>query len=114
MQLHVRCVEPRLDDRDQPVTEGNPGESRVHAINTDEQQRKGVPLALVITHGHRNVLVARRSQIPGGLASWINWDPPPPLSPLERTLQVSERVDFDGREIECVGEEGLRKQLLPC
>ncbi len=37
---------------------------------------KGVPAALIVTEGHKDVLVARRSQIPGGLASWIQWDPP--------------------------------------
>ncbi|EME45976.1 hypothetical protein DOTSEDRAFT_86653 [Dothistroma septosporum NZE10] len=73
---------------------------------------KGVPTALIVTEGHKDVLVARRSQIPGGLASWINWDPPAPLIPLERTLQVPERIDVDGKEIKPVNTDTLRKQLL--
>ncbi|KAK3086938.1 hypothetical protein LTR53_020012, partial [Teratosphaeriaceae sp. CCFEE 6253] len=61
---------------------------------------------------HKDVLVARRSQIPGGLASWIQWDPPAPIIPLDRTLQVSERIGVDGEEIKPVDVDGLRKQLL--
>ncbi|EMC92489.1 hypothetical protein BAUCODRAFT_38559 [Baudoinia panamericana UAMH 10762] len=73
---------------------------------------KGVPAALVVTEGHKDVLVARRSQIPGGLASWINWAPPPPIIPLERTLQVSERIGVDGEIVKPVDKDALRKELL--
>ncbi|KAI5358259.1 Putative hydantoinase A/oxoprolinase, hydantoinase B/oxoprolinase, hydantoinase/oxoprolinase [Septoria linicola] len=73
---------------------------------------KGVPAALIVTQGHKDVLVARRSQIPGGLAAWINWEPPAPLIPLERTLQVSERTAVDGSEIRPVDRDALRKELL--
>ncbi|KAK3616573.1 hypothetical protein LTR56_025873 [Elasticomyces elasticus] len=85
---------------------------------------KGVPAALIVTEGHKDVLVARRCQIPGGLASWINWDPgkfqgahissepPAPIIPLERTLQVSERIDVDGEIVKPVDKDDLRKQLL--
>lgn len=73
---------------------------------------KGVPAALVVTAGHKDVLVARRSQIPGGLAAWIMWDPPPPIIPLERTLQVPERIDVEGNEIIAVDKERLRSELL--
>lgn len=73
---------------------------------------KGVPAALIVTEGHKDVLVARRSQIPGGLASWIQWDPPPPIIPLERTLQVPERIGVDGEEVKPVDKEVLRKKLL--
>ncbi|KAF2773776.1 hypothetical protein EJ03DRAFT_304285 [Teratosphaeria nubilosa] len=73
---------------------------------------KGVPAALIVTEGHKDVLVARRSQIPGGLASWINWDPPAPIIPLERTLQVSERMGVDGEVVRPVDAEALRRELL--
>ena len=73
---------------------------------------KGVPAALIVTEGHKDVLVARRSQIPGGLASWIQWDPPPPIIPLERTLQVPERIGVDGKEVKPVDKEVLRQKLL--
>lgn len=73
---------------------------------------KGVPAALIVTEGHKDVLVARRSQIPGGLASWISWDPPPPIIPLERTLQVPERIGVDGEEVMPVNKEVLREKLL--
>ena len=73
---------------------------------------KGVPAALIVTEGHKDVLVARRSQIPGGLASWINWDPPPPIIPLERTLQVPERIGVDGEVVKPVDTDALRRELL--
>ena len=65
-----------------------------------------------MTEGHKDVLVARRSQIPGGLAAWINWDPPTPLIPLERTIQVSERIGVDGQVVRSVDKDKLRKELL--
>lgn len=71
-----------------------------------------MPAALVVTQGHKDVLVARRSQIPGGLASWIQWDPPAPIIPLERTLQVPERIGVDGEIVKPVDKEVLRKELL--
>lgn len=73
---------------------------------------KGVPAALIVTEGHKDVLVARRSQIPGGLAAWISWDPPAPLIPLDRTLQVPERIGVDGEEVRPVDIEVLRAELL--
>lgn len=73
---------------------------------------KGVPAALIVTEGHKDVLVARRSQIPGGLASWIKWDPPAPIIPLERTIQVLERIDVHGEEVRPVDKDALRKDLL--
>ncbi|RMY83742.1 hypothetical protein D0862_11615 [Hortaea werneckii] len=73
---------------------------------------KGVPAALIVTEGHKDVLVARRSQIPGGLASWIQWDPPAPIIPLEMTLQVPERIGVDGQEIQPVDKEALKRELL--
>lgn len=73
---------------------------------------KGVPAALIVTEGHKDVLVARRSQIPGGLASWINWTPPSPIIPLERTLQVPERIGVDGEEVKPVDKDVLRRELL--
>ena len=73
---------------------------------------KGVPAALVVTQGHKDVLVARRSQIPGGLASWIQWDPPAPIIPLERTLQCVERIGVNGEVVTPVDKVALRKELL--
>ena len=73
---------------------------------------KGVPAALIVTEGHKDVLVARRSQIPGGLASWIQYSPPDPIIPLERTLQVPERIGVDGEEVKPVDREVLRQKLL--
>ena len=39
-------------------------------------------------------------------------DPPPPIIPLERTLQVPERIGVDGKEVKPVDKEALREKLL--
>lgn len=51
---------------------------------------------LIVTSGHKDILALRRSQIPGGLGAWINFKPPEPVVPLERTVQCSERVSAIG------------------
>ncbi len=44
-------------------------------------EQKGAKVALVVTEGYRDILQTRRSQVPGGLASWIIWPKPEPLAP---------------------------------
>jgi len=39
-------------------------------------EQKGAKVALIVTEGYRDVLQTRRSQVPGGLASWIVWKKP--------------------------------------
>lgn len=39
-------------------------------------EQKGAKVALIVTEGYRDVLQTRRSQVPGGLASWITWKKP--------------------------------------
>ena len=61
---------------------------------------KGVRAGLVVTAGYKDVLVNRRSQIPGGLGGWINFVPPAPLIPLERTVELpGARMAADGSEV---------------
>ena len=49
-------------------------------------EQKGAKVALVVTEGFKDILQTRRSQVPGGLASWITWKKPEPLAPLELTV----------------------------
>lgn len=51
-------------------------------------EQKGAQVALVVTEGYRDILQTRRSQVPGGLASWIIWPKPEPLAPLELTVEA--------------------------
>ncbi|PGH12219.1 hypothetical protein AJ79_04399 [Helicocarpus griseus UAMH5409] len=66
---------------------------------------------LVVTTGHKDILALRRSHIPGALGAWINFLPPDPVVPLERTIQCSERVSATGELIEEIDEQALRSDL---
>ena len=76
-------------------------------------EQKGAKVALVVTQGYRDVLQTRRSQVPGGLATWILWKKPEPLAPLEMTVEAPGRISTDGKEIykfdPAVFEERLRR-----
>ena len=62
-------------------------------------EQKGAKVALVVTEGYRDILQTRRSQVPGGLASWIIWPKPEPLAPLELTIEAPGRLASDGTEV---------------
>ena len=68
------------------------------ATNTILEQ-KGAKVALVVTEGYRDILQTRRSQVPGGLASWIIWKKPEPLAPLETTVEAPGRLAANGEEV---------------
>lgn len=72
---------------------------------------KGARAGLVTTKGHHDVLNFRRSQIPGGLGGWINFDPPQPIVPLERTVEASERVSITGEVVRNLDREAFRASL---
>ncbi|KAL8742562.1 MAG: hypothetical protein Q9190_004973 [Brigantiaea leucoxantha] len=76
-------------------------------------EQKGARVALVVTEGYHDILQTRRSQVPGGLASWIVWQKPEPLAPLELTVEAPGRLAVDGSEVRPfnanVLEERLRK-----
>lgn len=72
---------------------------------------KGAKCGLVVTKGHRNILTMRRSQIPGGLGAWINYVEPEPLVPLERTVEVKERIKIDGQVFYELDELDFRDAL---
>ncbi|KAJ7127119.1 Hydantoinase/oxoprolinase-domain-containing protein [Mycena epipterygia] len=59
----------------------------------------GAKVGLIVTEGYRDLLQTRRSQVPGGLASWITWKKPEPLAPLEATIEAPGRMSTDGTEV---------------
>jgi 5-oxoprolinase (ATP-hydrolysing) len=53
----------------------------------------------------------RRSQIPGGLGAWINYQQPEPIVPLERTVEAVERVTIEGDVFKALDEKEFRDSL---
>lgn len=74
-------------------------------------EQKGAKVALVVTEGYRDILQIRRSQVPGGLASWITWKKPEPLAPLEMTVEAPGRLATDGSEVRAFDETAFEEQL---
>lgn len=72
---------------------------------------KGAKCGLIVTKGHKDILTVRRSQIPGGLGAWINYIQPEPLVPLERTVEVKERIKIDGEVWYELDEKAFREDL---
>ncbi|KAK7033013.1 putative hydantoin utilization protein [Favolaschia claudopus] len=73
----------------------------------------GAKVALVVTEGYRDILQTRRSQVPGGLASWITWKKPEPLAPLEATIEAPGRIATDGTEVRPFDAEVFKQRLQP-
>ena len=80
------------------------------ATNTILEQR-GAKVALVVTEGYRDILQTRRSQVPGGLASWIIWKKPEPLAPLETTVEAPGRLAANGEEVRPFDGEAFRERF---
>jgi 5-oxoprolinase (ATP-hydrolysing) len=74
-------------------------------------ENKGAKTGLIVTRGFKDVLTVRRSQIPGGLGAWINYIQPEPLVPLERTVEVRERIKIDGEVHYQLDEKQFREDL---
>ncbi|OQV05735.1 Hydantoinase/oxoprolinase domain-containing protein [Cladophialophora immunda] len=74
-------------------------------------ESKGARTGLIVTAGHKDVLALRRSQIPGGLGAWLNFKLPPPIVPLERTVQCPERVSIRGEVVKPVDREAFCQAL---
>ena len=92
----------------------------LHAINHGTTvatnvilEQKGAKVALVVTEGYKDILQTRRSQVPGGLASWIIWKKPELLAPLELTVEAPGRLAADGEEVRPFDEEAFRERLRP-
>lgn len=72
---------------------------------------KGATVGLVVTEGYKQILQIARSLVPGGLASWIVWPKPEPLTKLENTVEVSGRMTAQGEELRPVDREQARAAL---
>lgn len=74
-------------------------------------ERKGAKVALVVTEGYRDILQTQRSQVPGGLASWITWRKPEPLAPLELTVEAPGRISTDGKVVSEFDRNTFKERL---
>ena len=74
-------------------------------------QKTGARVGLVTTKGFRDVLQIARSYVPGGLGGWVIYNKPPPLAPLELTIEAKERIAADGRVLVPLDEATLRRDL---
>jgi 5-oxoprolinase (ATP-hydrolysing) len=72
---------------------------------------KGAKCGLIVTKGYKDILTLRRSHIPGGLSAWVNYQQPDPLVPLERTVEVKERIKIDGDVFHELDESAFREAL---
>lgn len=72
---------------------------------------KGARVGLITTEGYRQVMQIARSFVPGGLAGWIVWPKPEPLAALQDTLEITGRMDAEGREIAPIDEAQIRQVL---
>ncbi len=66
-------------------------------------------LALVTTRGFRHVLEIARQSVPSGYGNSYFWVKPDRIVPLERVFEVLERLDFRGRVLTPLNEEGARR-----
>ena len=73
--------------------------------------KAGARVGLVTTKGYRDVLQIARSYVPGGLGGWVIYNKPPPLAPLELTIEANERIAADGTVLIPLDEAALRRDL---
>ena len=73
--------------------------------------KSGARVGLVTTKGFRDVLQIARSYVPGGLGGWVIYNKPPPLAPLELTIEAKERIAADGSVLIPLDEAALRRDL---
>lgn len=71
--------------------------------------QKGPRVAFVLTEGYKDILQTRRSQVPGGLASWIIWPKPEPLAPLELTIEAPGKLAAGGTTVHAFSEKLCEK-----
>jgi N-methylhydantoinase A len=70
---------------------------------------KGARVALLTTHGFRDVLEIRRLRMP--VLYDIRWRKPAPLVPRRRRFEIDERVDCNGRIERPLEEAGAREVI---
>ena len=70
-------------------------------------ERTGARVALITTHGFRDILSIQRLTRPR--AYDLSWVKPEPLVPRSRAFEVRERIDAHGSVVEPLDEDGLRR-----
>lgn len=70
-------------------------------------ERKGAPVAILVTRGFRHILEIGRHDIPrkSNLFTWVK--PPRPVPP-QHIWEVGGRIDAAGAEVEVLDEDGVR------
>ncbi|KAF7350406.1 hypothetical protein MVEN_01345400 [Mycena venus] len=71
----------------------------------------GARVALIVTQGYRDILVLRRSQVPGGLGAWVVYPKQRPLASLELTVEVPGRIGINGSEVRPF-DDGIFRQRI--
>ncbi|KAJ7336259.1 Hydantoinase/oxoprolinase-domain-containing protein [Mycena albidolilacea] len=71
----------------------------------------GARVALIVTQGYRDILVMRRSQVPGGLGNWVVHPKAQPLASLELTVEAPGRIGIDGSEVRSF-DDGIFRQRI--
>ncbi|KAJ7770468.1 Hydantoinase/oxoprolinase-domain-containing protein [Mycena metata] len=71
----------------------------------------GAKVALIVTQGYRDILVLRRSQVPGGLGAWVVYPKQHPLASLELTIEAAGRIAIDGSEVRPFDDGGFRERI---
>jgi N-methylhydantoinase A len=65
-------------------------------------------LALITTRGFRHVLEIARQSVPSGYGNSYFWVKPERIVPLERVMEVTERLDFKGQVLTPLDEDAAR------
>ncbi|MCY4085567.1 MAG: hypothetical protein OXG37_01435 [Actinomycetia bacterium] len=60
-------------------------------------QRSFEPTGLILTQGYRTLLEYARVNVPGAFGTWLFYDPPPRVVPLENVQEAVARMDRNGR-----------------
>ncbi len=70
-------------------------------------ERSFEPAGLVVTKGYRGILEYARSHVKGPFGTWLFYEPPPRVVPLERVREASERSDANGEVLMPLDEDGI-------
>ncbi|KAJ7207148.1 Hydantoinase/oxoprolinase-domain-containing protein [Mycena pura] len=71
----------------------------------------GAKVALIVTEGFRDILVMRRSHVPGGLGAWVIYPKQQPLASLELTVEAPGRIGINGAEVRPFDVERFRQRI---
>jgi N-methylhydantoinase A len=109
-----------LEGISQLIASGVPAEAIRHfchgtTVGTNALlEEKGAPTGLLVTDGFRGIYEVQEQSRPHGAAIFdITYDRPALLAPARHTVEVPERVGFDGSVLQPLNEAELRSRLQP-